>query len=304
MKAIFDSKTGSGYDDDIQTRYHFPNKYLEAATKALNDWIVYRSTRRGGGRIGYFAAARVVGVEPDSNLAGHSYARVKDFLQFDDLVPLERRTGGFYETQLDFVSQRSLIGRTLHGNSVRNISDIEFGQIVRAGLRETLAPSNAIKLELDPTHADPETLSLVSAPEGEQARKVVQILMNRKVRDANFRRRVCEAYADTCAVTRLQMINGGGKAEVQAAHIWPVADGGPDIVQNGLALSATVHWLFDRHLISLTDDFGLLVSHNRVPSELRPLFKGQLKRIHLPKKEAEWPHLDYVRRHRAAYMAK
>jgi putative restriction endonuclease len=33
-----------------------------------------------------------------------------------------------------------------------------------------------------------------------------------------------------------------------------VAEGGPDVVQNGIALSATAHWLFDRHLIALTDD--------------------------------------------------
>jgi putative restriction endonuclease len=42
-----------------------------------------------------------------------------------------------------------------------------------------------------------------------------------------------------------------------------VQDGDPDVVQNGLALSATVHWLFDRHLMSLTDNVGLLVSHIR-----------------------------------------
>src|SRR6188472_733655 len=98
------------------------------------------------------------------------------------------------------------------------------------------------------------------------------------------------------------MVNGGGKAEAQAAHIWSVAAGGPDVVQNGLALSATVHWLFDRHLISLTDDYGLLVAHNRVPSELRVLFQNQLKRINLPKNDALWPRVRYVQRHRAAFV--
>src|SRR5204863_3148114 len=107
--------------------------------------------------------------------------------------------------------------------------------------------------------------------------------MNRKIRDASFRRQVCEAYDNTCAITGLRMVNGGGKAEVQAAHFWSVAAGGPDVVQNGLALSATVHWLFDRYLISLTDDYGLLVSHNRVPAELQPLFERQLQRIRLPR---------------------
>jgi hypothetical protein len=63
------------------------------------------------------------------------------------------------------------------------------------------------------------------------------------MRDANFRYHVCGAYENRCAVTGLAIINGGGRAEVQAAHIWPVAAGGPDVVQNGIALSSTVHWL-------------------------------------------------------------
>jgi hypothetical protein len=37
----------------------------------------------------------------------------------------------------------------------------------------------------------------------------------------------------------LQIINGGGRTEVQAAHIRPVAAGGSDSVRNGLALSGT-----------------------------------------------------------------
>ena len=135
-----------------------------------------------------------------------------------------------------------------------------------------------------------------------EQRRIVQMIVNRKIREANFRRQVCDAYDNTCAVTRLQIVNGGGKAEAQAAHIWSVAAGGPDVVQNGISLSATAHWLFDRHLISLTDDYGLLVSHNRVPGELRSLFAKQLDRIHLPKDRKFWPHPAYVQRHRAAYV--
>src|SRR5260370_22248426 len=174
MKAVFDTRPGSGYDDEIQTRYHFPDRYLDEARKALGDWIIYRAPRRGGGEIGYFAAARVESIDDDPVSPGHSYARMADFLPFDDIVPLER-PGGFYERQLGFVAKRSLIGRTLQGRSVRTISEIEFGDIVRAGLGETLAPANSVRLELDAAHADPETLALLSAPEKEQERKVVQI---------------------------------------------------------------------------------------------------------------------------------
>lgn len=131
----------------------------------------------------------------------------------------------------------------------------------------------------------------------------MQLLVNRTVREASFRRQVCNAYDDTCAVTGIRIVNGGGRAEAQAAHIWPVAGGGPDVVQNGIALSATVHWLFDRHLISLTDDYGLLVSHNKVPPGLRSLFEHQLDRIRLPTDRRLWPNPAYVRRHREAFAA-
>jgi hypothetical protein len=105
---------------------------------------------------------------------------------------------------------------------------------------------------------------------------------------------VCDAYDNCCAVTGLRIVNGGGKAEAQAAHIWPVAEGGPDVVQNGIALSGTAHWLFDRHLISLTDDYRLLISHNKVPQELQGLFAKQLARIHLHSDSALWPHPAYI----------
>ena len=72
-------------------------------------------------------------------------------------------------------------------------------------------------------------------------RRIAEMLVNRKIRDARFRGAICEAYDNRCAVTGLRIINGGGRAEVQAAHIWPVKDGGPDVVQNGIALSATAH---------------------------------------------------------------
>jgi putative restriction endonuclease len=300
-KGIFDARTGSVYDDDIVERYHFPNGYLPIAEQFVGDWIVYRETLRGSGRSGYVAAARVVRIEPDPRRRAHSYAYVDQFLAFDKLVPM-RRNGEYFERLLEVLPDRSKVGVALRGRSVRPLSDQEFATIALAGLNASLAAENAVKLELDPTSTDVETLSLVNAPLEEQERRIEQILLNRKIRDASFRWQVCEAYGDTCAVTGLRMINGSGKSEVQAAHIWAVKDGGPDAVQNGLALSATVHWLFDRHLISLTDDYGLLVSHNQVPSELRTLFTRQLERIQLPKDRRFWPHPAYIRRHREAYV--
>ena len=301
-KGIFDTRAELGYDDDIVERYQFPKRYLPIAQRFIGDWIVYREPRGGGGRSGYVAVARLVRTEPDPSRADRSYAYVDGFLAFDTVVPTQQG-GRYMERWLDELPDKSNVGTALRGKSVRPISNEDFAAITLAGLRSSLAPENAVRLELDPASTDAETATLVDAPLEEQKRRIEQILVNRKIRDATFRQQVCEAYGDTCAVTGLCMINGSGKSEVQAAHIWAVKDGGPDVVQNGLALSGTVHWLFDRHLISLTDEYGLLVSHNKVPEDLRALFARQLERIHLPKDPKLWPHPAYIRRHREAYVS-
>src|SRR4029079_954453 len=94
----------------------------------------------------------------------------------------------------------------------------------------------------------------------EQARERISYLSSRIARDRIFRRTVLRAYGERCAITGLPLINGNGRAEVDAAHIRPVEKNGPDIVSNGLALSGTAHWMFDRGLIALADNLEVLIS--------------------------------------------
>ena len=300
MKAIFNTRADTIYEDDIMRRYHFPQRYLKIARQAVGDLVIYREPRRANGRMAYVAVARLNDIKEDPVKSKHYYAHVTDYLPFDGVVPL-KDSAGYYETLLSEVQDPTSTGRELQGRSVRLISEREFGTIVRSGFCETLDPKNAVRLELDPGHVDGEVFSFVSASEEEQGRRIVQMLVNKKLRAAAFRKSVIDAYDNRCAVTGLRIVNGGGKSEVQAAHIWSVADGGPDVVQNGITLSSTVHWLFDRHLISFTEDFGLLVSHNKVPSELRSLFAKQRDRIHLPAGRNFWPNALYVARHRERF---
>jgi len=302
LKGIFDTKRDSGYKDEIAFRYHFPKQYRVTAERLVGDWIIYREPQRNGGRRAYVATAKVVAIEDDPEKSGHAYAVMTEYQEFDEPVPFVR-DGRYWESSLSSVLDPSRVGASLQGKSIRAIPDSDFAAIARAGLAETLAADNAIRLELDPRHIDDRTQELLDLPPVEQERRIEQILLNRKIREASFRRKVCDAYDSRCAITGLRIVNGGGKSEAQAAHIWSVADGGPDVIQNGLALSATVHWLFDRHLISLTDDYRILVSHNKVPSELRTLFAKQMDRIHLPEDARLWPHPAYVARHRERFSS-
>lgn len=302
LKGIFDTKRDSGYDDEIAFRYHFPKQYRAIADSLVGDRIIYREPQRNGGRRAYVATAKVLRVNEDASRLGFAYAVMADYREFDEPVPFVL-DGRYWETALRSIPDPARVGAFLQGKSIRTIPDSDFAAIVRAGLSETLMPENAVRLGLDPNHVDDPTQKLLELPIEEQERRIEQILLNRKIREAGFRRKVCDAYDSRCAITGLRIVNGGGKSEAQAAHIWSVADGGPDVVQNGIALSATVHWLFDRHLISLTDDYRILVSHNKVPGELRTLFEKQMDRIYLPADARLWPHPGYIARHREKFSS-
>jgi putative restriction endonuclease len=118
------------------------------------------------------------------------------------------------------------------------------------------------------------------------------------VRDGVFRSVVLRAYDERCAVTGIKLINGRGRAEVAAAHIRPVEASGPDIVNNGLALCGTAHWMFDRGLISLADDLEILVSRQtNNPDEVRSLIIASGRALE-PKRKSDRPHPHFLKWHR------
>ena len=88
------------------------------------------------------------------------------------------------------------------------------------------------------------------------------------VRSSFFRDGVLSAYGSRCAVSGLALTHASGeseeKPEVQAAHIIPVAFGGSDVIQNGLALNRTVHWAFDLGMLWVNQDYKVSVSRDVV----------------------------------------
>jgi putative restriction endonuclease len=98
-------------------------------------------------------------------------------------------------------------------------------------------------------------------------------------------------------MTGVKIINGGGRSEVQAAHIRPVAAAGPDSIRNGLALCGTMHWMFDRGLISIDDDLRLLVAREKIPDTVRRLLNPDHILLH-PSRLEFLPHIQFLRYHR------
>jgi len=175
--------------------------------------------------------------------------------------------------------------------AVRPLSPSDFARIVALGLP---------KEEVLPRVGDPELLNVVREEQTpfEIERPLVQSLLNRPFRDRAFRRAVLYAYDGRCAVTGWRLVNGGGRLEAEAAHIRPVEHGGPDSIRNGLALSGTAHWMFDRGLIGVADNHEIII-HRKVNdrSGVEAIINPTGKLIP-PPREADHPHPQFLNWHR------
>jgi putative restriction endonuclease len=169
------------------------------------DRIVFRRPRADGGNLAYFACALVSALEPDPDSPSMTFAHLGDFMQFDDPVPWTIQ-GRYWEEDLRNIPQQQ-VGVNLRGRSVRPLSEDDFASIVAAGLSETLAAQNAERLNLSLATVAQANADLHAPPGQDRERRVERVLTNRAIRDASFRRLVCDAYEGRCAVTRLRILD-------------------------------------------------------------------------------------------------
>lgn len=85
-------------------------------------------------------------------------------------------------------------------------------------------------------------------------------LTGRRGRDPEFRNRILKAYEYSCAICGFNVRLGHNLVAVDAAHIQWHQAGGPDSEENGIALCALHHKLFDRGVFTITEDRQLLVA--------------------------------------------
>lgn len=290
--GVFIHRHDSVYDDSPAERYQFPRQYLGRVQACIGDWIIYYEPRKVSGTRGYFAIARVQQVIPDPAAPGMFLAIIEpgSYLDFARPVPFADANGVVERGVLN--EDGRISGRAQ--SAVRPISPADFDRILALGLDE----HDALLPRLD-QHDALSGFAEEQAPfVFKQERERLTLITSRPVRDRVFRRVVLRAYDERCAVTGLKLINGGGRAEVAAAHIRSVEANGPDIVSNGIALSGTAHWMFDRGLISLSDDLEILISrHANDPDGIRG-FITKTGRAFAPTKPHERPHPHFLKWHR------
>lgn len=231
---ILEMREDSGYADTEQL-YVFPRQYLKNFSDLPHGGqiaLIYEP-RRNGGRQAFVAWGRVTSA-PATRDDGYFQVSLGDgLISFDQPVPFTIN-GTPVEHRLREIERRRW-GSALQGQSVRTIPAENAWEILSMGMPAANVPS---------------TLELGTIDVARRGRVVVE----RLERDGRFRDRILHNYGFTCAVTGLAA--GPNTASrlsglLEAAHVQPVAADGPDKPTNGIALTPTVHRMFDAGLITL-----------------------------------------------------
>jgi putative restriction endonuclease len=285
-------RSDSIYDDSPAEQYQFPSQYFGRIENCVGDWIVYYEPTKVAGPRGYFAVAKIQRVVPDSATPGMYLAIIEpgSYLDFANPVPFNDTSGPIERGVLN--EQGRISGRAQ--SAVRPLSSDDFKRIVERGLNEDSPLPPRLGAPQIPAGFEEGQTPFVF----DQQRERSNFNVSRIVRDRVFRSVVLRAYDQRCAITGLRFINGGGRAEAAAAHIRPVEKNGPDVVTNGIALSGTAHWMFDRGLISLSDDLDILISRHVNDADGVRGFINSTGRALPPSRSSERPHPHFLNWHR------
>jgi putative restriction endonuclease len=128
-------------------------------------------------------------------------------------------------------------------------------------------------------------------------------------RDPRFKGLVLQAYENRCSFCGYDVRLGNAPVGIEAAHVRMRARGGPDRIENGLALCVQHHRLFDYGALGLDENHRILVSEHlnlsdqessdRIGGLVGLRIRKPLRRYRLPSDEhIDW-HLNNLFKHPA-----
>jgi len=118
-------------------------------------------------------------------------------------------------------------------------------------------------------------------------------------RSKAFKDVVLEQYDFSCAVTNIKYYSNN-LVEAQAAHIIPRSLQGSDDPRNGIALSHTAHWAFDKGMFAISDQYEIIVHSKAKNADVNkfPILDLHGEPIKCPDDDNFRPHQEALEWHR------
>jgi len=144
--------------------------------------------------------------------------------------------------------------------------EVEALLLSKPGLIETIA-RNIVLTQFTDSYVEPIFLEIGLDPDaglGSESELAAEVDPKAKKRDKKFRNSVLVAWRYQCAMCGFDGQVGGLSVGIEAAHVKWFAHGGPDELDNGLALCELHHALFDLGTIGLTKELKISVTEDFV----------------------------------------
>ena len=210
----------------------------------------------------------------------NSIRSFKALVEFVDYAYLSER---MYAQMLNEAARMELKSQLLH---------------IYFGVEKVSLGTDALNLfENDILHESPEAYkakvkAVLLAPKEVQEEE-------RFIRGSAFKRAIPRIYQSTCAITGLGIDSTINASMVDACHIVPFASSQNDTIGNGIALCPNMHRAFDRGLISISDNYQVLVSDKFIERDSSyGLRQFQGKQIWLPEINEYQPSVENLAWHR------
>ncbi len=124
--------------------------------------------------------------------------------------------------------------------------------------------------------------------------------IDKKARVKAFQKIIADLYDHRCAFCGVRMLTSEGCSLVEAAHIIPWQKSKDDHPTNGISLCKVCHWAFDNGMITVGNDYEIIVSKRVNDDENSPGHVIELsgRQILKPKDKRLWSGQDNLGWHR------
>jgi putative restriction endonuclease len=122
------------------------------------------------------------------------------------------------------------------------------------------------------------------------------------IRGSLFKREIPRIYNYTCCISEMKIDTIENISMIDACHIVPFSESYNDTISNGIALCPNLHRAFDRGLISIDNDYKVLVKSNwKEENSSYSIKQFENKQIQLPINKVNYPSLYNFKSHRIRF---
>ena len=124
------------------------------------------------------------------------------------------------------------------------------------------------------------------------------------IRGGVFKKEIPRIYNYTCCISGMRIIVGDSVQMIDACHIIPFSESNDDTICNGISLCPNLHRAFDRHLITIDENYRVVLRPFNEDFTNYSIKQFEGKEILLPKNVNHRPSQDNLNMHRSRFYTK